>query len=200
MAQAKDYPVSFPYGATTAPYTPSNPHKGDDRAMPKGTPILINGVQIGTSGQTGFVTGPHLHTGKWANGRHYNPNGQGFTFNEAIVTQIDTLDNDANGRYVRVQADGYSWVYLHMDTITCSVGQRLTAPVSEYPKWVRVKSGWGAYVRSAPNTSAPLAGSRFLPFGTPFRVAGIVTGQSVGGNNKWYKSMYGNYIWSGNAG
>lgn len=198
MAQASDYPVTFPYGATGSPYSSSNPHKGDDRAMPSGTPILVNGVQIGTSGKTGFVTGPHLHIGKYANGQHYNPQGKGFSFNDAVVTQVDGLDNDANGRYVRVQGDGFSWVYLHMNTISVSVGQRLAAP-SAYPKWVRVTSGWGAYVRTAPNTSAPLAGSRFLPYGTPFRVAGVVQGQSINGNANWYKSMYGNYIWTGNC-
>src|SRR5690606_40665058 len=55
----------------------------------------------------------------------YNPTGQGFSFKNAVVTQIDDLDNDANGKYVRVQADGYSWVYLHLSKITCKVGQKL---------------------------------------------------------------------------
>lgn len=69
---------------------------------------------------------------------------------------------------------------------------------SLYPKWVKVKTLRGANVRSAPNTTSKLAGSRYLPYGTPFRVSGIVNGENVGGNNKWYKSMYGNYIWTGN--
>lgn len=122
---ASQYKVTFPYGATSAPYSKTNPHKGDDRAMPSGTPVLVNGVQIGLSGATGFVTGPHLHIGKWAGGKHYNPNGKGFVFANAVVTQIDTLDNDANGRYVRIQGDGFSWVYLHLSTVTCKVGQKL---------------------------------------------------------------------------
>lgn len=67
-----------------------------------------------------------------------------------------------------------------------------------YPKWVKVVSRGGAYVRSKPTTASSLAGSRYLPYLTPFRVSGVVTGQSINGNNKWYKSMYGNYIWSGN--
>lgn len=144
MAQAKDYPVTFPYGATTAPYSPSYPHKGDDRAMPVGTSVRVNGVQIGNSGKTGFVTGPHLHVGKWLNGRHYNPGGKGFSFNSAVVTQIDPYDNDANGKFVRVQADGYSWVYLHLSEITCKVGQKLVAPVAApTPLYTRVLAGEG---------------------------------------------------------
>jgi murein DD-endopeptidase MepM/ murein hydrolase activator NlpD len=122
--QAKDYPVTFPYGATGAPYNKTYPHRGDDRIMPKGTPVVVNGVQIGLSGSTGWATGPHLHIGKWA-GVAYNPRGLGFSFQNAKVTQVDTLDNDANGRYVRVQADGYSWVYLHLSAVTCKVGQVL---------------------------------------------------------------------------
>ncbi len=72
-------------------------------------------------------------------------------------------------------------------------------PVVTYPKWVKVTGLKGAFVRSKPSTSAPLAGSRYLPFGTPFRVAGVVKGQSINGNARWYKTMYSNYVWSGNA-
>lgn len=56
-----------------------------------------------------------------------------------------------------------------------------------------------AYVRAAPNTAAALAGSRVLEPGNTFQYSGKVTGQSVGGNNVWYKSVYGHYVWSGNC-
>lgn len=204
--QAKNYPVTFAYGAKDGYfYGPEGKigpyHRGDDRAMPVGTPVIVNGVTIGLSGATGNVSGPHLHTGKWLGNKDYNPQGQGFTFKSAIVTQIDTVNDDANGFFVRIQGDGYSWVYLHLSKVFVKVGQKLVPPAPpkpEYPKTVRVVSRWGAYVRSQPSTGAKLSGSRFLPYGTIFRVAGVVKGQPVGGNNKWYKSMYGNYVWSGN--
>lgn len=54
------------------------------------------------------------------------------------------------------------------------------------------------YVRSAPKLSAPLAGSRVLYPGNVFTGVAVVTGDNVGGNNKWVKSSKGNYVWSGN--
>lgn len=56
-----------------------------------------------------------------------------------------------------------------------------------------------AYVRAAPNTAAALAGSRLLEPGDTFQYSGKVTGQAVGGNNVWYQSVYGHYVWSGNV-
>jgi len=53
------------------------------------------------------------------------------------------------------------------------------------------------YVRSAPNSSAPLSGSEVLHAGDVFTAVKEVKGQSVGGNNLWWVSAAGNYVWSG---
>jgi hypothetical protein len=133
MANASDFPITFPYGATSAPYgTPQSPyHRGTDRAMPEGTPVVVNGVQIGLSGRSGWATGPHLHIGRFVNGRDTNPGNGGFNFNSAVVTQV--AEDATNGKYVRVQADGASWVYLHMSQPTCSAGQVLSPPAPPAP-------------------------------------------------------------------
>jgi len=130
MSDVSQYPVTFGYGDTSPPYgTPSMPfHRGEDRACPSGTPVIVNGVQIGLSGSTGWSTGPHLHIGRFAGGST-NPNGGGFSFGDAVVTQVK--EDNINGKYVRVQADGASWVYLHLSEQTCSVGQHLTAPAPQ---------------------------------------------------------------------
>lgn len=125
MKDASQYPITTPYG--NVPGYPLNNgfHNGIDYGCPTGTPIVVNGVTIGLSGATGYVTGPHLHVGKWSGGTVMDPGvGGGFHFNSAKVTEIN--EDATNGKYVRVQGDGYSWVYLHMsDNNKVSVGQVL---------------------------------------------------------------------------
>ncbi len=65
-----------------------------------------------------------------------------------------------------------------------------------YPKWVTVKVPI-LYVRDKPTTKSKLAGSRILTKGMRVRATAVVTGQSVNGNNKWYKSVHNNFFWTG---
>ena len=190
MKDASQYPVTFGWHATTAPYSPNNPHRGEDRACPTGTPVIVNGVQIGLVGATGLATGPHLHVQKNQGTVNFPPNGQGFQFNNAKVIKAAT--DKWNGNHVVLEADGFQWYYLHLSKITCSVGQVLPSP----QRLVRVVVPV-LYVRSAPNRSAPLAGSRILTYGMVVRSTGTVKGENVNGNDQWCKSIYGNYFWSG---
>lgn len=128
---AKDYPITEGFGCQ--PGYPLNQslcpagqgfHNGIDYGCPEGTPIVVNGITIGISGATGYVTGPHLHVGKWNGGTVMNPGSGGFSFKSAVVTEIN--EDPTNGKYVRVQGDGHSWVYLHMsDNKKVKVGQTL---------------------------------------------------------------------------
>lgn len=52
-------------------------------------------------------------------------------------------------------------------------------------------------VRSAPNSTAPLAGSQELYNGETFIANNYVVGQLVSGENRWWVSQYGNYVWVG---
>jgi len=101
-------------------------HNGVDYGSTVGTPVTVNGVTIGLSGATGTVTGPHCHVGHWG------PNGviainpqDGKLVNGAKVTEVSS--DSVNGKFVRVgDADGTSWVYLHMsDNSIVQVGQSL---------------------------------------------------------------------------
>lgn len=60
-----------------------------------------------------------------------------------------------------------------------------------------------ANVRNAPNTSAPLSGSRELNPGDQFAYTAVVVGEFVNQNgvatNLWYHSAKGNYVWAGNC-
>lgn len=133
---ASDFPISFGYGAvdgrfygphgTIGPY-----HRGVDRVMPVGTPVVVNGVQIGLSGNSGASSGAHLHVGRFIGAKDTDPGRGGFSFDSAVVV---TVAGDAtNGNYVRLQADGASWVYLHLSKQTCVVGQVLS-PAPPAPK------------------------------------------------------------------
>lgn len=131
-----------------------------------------HGQQIGTLGNSGTKYA-HLHLDLWS-----NKNGLGV--------------HTAYHKDTKLESYVDPFVYISKDP---DVGKDV-APA--YPKWVRVKSLGGANVRSKPTTASSLAGSRYLPFGTPFRVVGVVAGQAIGGNNRWYKSIHGNFIWQGN--
>lgn len=54
-------------------------------------------------------------------------------------------------------------------------------------------------VRTAPRVNAPLGGSKQLNPGDTFQYSAKVYGDSVSGNNVWYHSTIGNFVWSGNV-
>ncbi len=54
-----------------------------------------------------------------------------------------------------------------------------------------------ANVRSQATSKSGIAGTGLLQKGDIFKAVAIVEGENVNGNNKWYKSAKGNYVWSG---
>lgn len=166
---AQDYPVTFPYGATSPPYgTAAQPyHRGDDRAMPVGTPVVVNGLQIGLSGSTGESTGPHLHVGRFVNGKDTNPNGSGFTLPRALV--YDTGYDATNGNYVRILSDDVVWVYLHLSAINVSTGQTVEGESMTKTEAYTVTDGfyyWGTDAPPTPEQSEYWA-QRMVDLGAP---------------------------------
>lgn len=61
----------------------------------------------------------------------------------------------------------------------------------------KVKVNSAVNVRIQPTTRSSLAGSKSLKAGDTFIATETVVGQNVNGNNVWYKSQKGNYVWSG---
>lgn len=121
---AQDFPVTTPYGQVAGYPLHNGFHQGVDYGCPVGTPVVVNGVVIGLSGNTGYTFGPHLHVGKWLGGGVLDPTGAGFSFKSAVVTEIN--EDADNGKYVRVQGDGFSWVYLHLsDNSLVKAGTKL---------------------------------------------------------------------------
>lgn len=128
MATAQDYKVTFGYGAYgSAGYTQAKPHRGNDRACPIGTTVIIAGTQIGLTGATGLVTGPHLHTQAGTDLACQN------TFNPTPLefkpgTVVNTGVGNQWGNFVTVQVGSQYITYCHLSRITCSKGQVLSQP------------------------------------------------------------------------
>jgi hypothetical protein len=53
------------------------------------------------------------------------------------------------------------------------------------------------FVRAEPSASAPLAGTQRLVFGNTFLATGAYLGENVAGESRWWRSIFGNWVWVG---
>lgn len=72
----------------------------------------------------------------------------------------------------------------------------VSAPTAGFPKQVHVLAA-KLNVRSQPTSQSATAGSIQLVKGDVFTAVALVEGETVSGNNKWWKSSLGNFVWSG---
>lgn len=132
MKPASDYAVNFPYGATSAPYSSTHPHRGNDRACPTGTLVVIAGTTIGLTGSTGASTGPHLHIQEWQ-GNTANTRKPQNEFKPGTVTQVDpngTTGDGSFGKYITIKTDdGWNDSYCHLSQVNVKVGDKIGGPM-----------------------------------------------------------------------
>src|SRR5690606_18774681 len=138
---AQDYTVYFPYGATSKPYSPAHPHRGNDRCNKRGVPVVVEGVQIGIVGATGKVyeanghmgtdEAAHLHTQEWINNVANTRKPQNEFKGGTVVQAAKSTDF---GNYVTIRnEDGWNTSYCHLDRIDVKVGQVIGGPNLMYP-------------------------------------------------------------------
>jgi hypothetical protein len=83
--------------------------------MPVGTPVIVNGIRIGYSGNTGNSTGPHLHVSRYKDGRYIPP---GNPFALPGFRLYDTGQDSSSGIYARLKAlDGSMYIYCHLSKV-----------------------------------------------------------------------------------
>lgn len=128
MKDLATYPISFPYGSTAPPYTSSHPHRGDDRACPANTPVIIQGVTVGLVGMTGWATGYHCHIQEWLNSKT-NVRKPQNAFKGGTVTEVDPVGNTGDGswgKYVTISNDdGWNSSYCHLNEVKVAVGDKI---------------------------------------------------------------------------
>lgn len=131
---ASKHPITFGFRAKDGYYYGPNGvvapfHHGEDRAMPEGVPVVVAGVTMALSGNTGATSGPHLHTDK-------RPIGSSVANRYAFVNPADWVSlkrakvvhagyAGTAGHMVSLQSNGYEYRFLHLSKINVKVGQTI---------------------------------------------------------------------------
>ena len=111
-----------------------------------------------------------------------------------VLTQKNIMLNSSN-----VTTLNFNLISTTLPTTSvpsASQGSSENTLISIFPATITVNTD-NLNVRSAPNTSASLSGSKTLNTGDTFIAEGYVVGQMVSGENRWWKDNLGNYVWVG---
>lgn len=116
--------VYFPYGATSYPYSPQIPHRGNDYRANQGDPIVVAGTQIGLVGSTGMADGPHTHVqagrDEWAQ-KTIDPT----PYVNKAGTVVKVGEASQWGKYVCLRVGDVNVFYCHMSRQDVAVGQEI---------------------------------------------------------------------------
>ena len=91
-----------------------------------------------------------------------------------------------------------TWIKSRKGNYVWAGGTNITTPPVQSAKGGTVRVTGNCNVRTQPRVGASLGGSKSLNAGDTFKWIAKVYGDYVGGNNVWYQSQFGNFVWSGN--
>lgn len=120
--------------------------------------------------------------------------------NESTVNVLRTIDQNWVAQKITEENHNYLYLaplYFLRPLNQSNIEAKKAKPKAQKTFKVRVDKSCGAMVRVKPNTKAALGGSKFLNKGDIFVATEVVKGEKVSGNDKWYHSKVGNYVWSG---
>lgn len=131
MKTAQDYPMSIGYGYTGSPYSKAKPHRGKDLLTPNRTPLMIQGLTIALTGNSGSYNGMtygyHLHIQAGTDSAVQNTvNPEAYAFQGGVVTSTGT--GKEWGKFVILKTiSGIYVAYCHLSEIQCKVGDIIGA-------------------------------------------------------------------------
>ena len=130
--QAHEYPVTFGFRGIFMPYYGNGGsiypgHHGIDWGTPVNTPVVVSGVTIARTGNTGLSTGPHLHVDKHRTGsRDYGGYRDPSDFPNITGTVTFTGWANSAGNMVVIRADnGHIYRFLHLEKILVKEGDTI---------------------------------------------------------------------------
>lgn len=123
---------------------------------------------------------------------------QSIEQSNAIAASVTAIIPGQSGAVAASLTSAVENLESAIESLTTQAGCVLTSVPSatNFPQLATVTRA-SLNVRSAPVTTAPLAGSQVLYDGNQFTAVAAVTGQDVAGNSTWLQSSVGNYVWSG---
>lgn len=129
MKTAKDYPVTFAYGGQDGVFYGPNGsiglyHRGNDRACPNGTPIVIGDTTIGKTNNTGASSGPHLHTQAGTDiGCQQTFDPTSLEFQPGTVVAVQPRDVGSWGKHITIKVGSKYITYAHLQSVSVKNGQ-----------------------------------------------------------------------------
>jgi len=218
--------IITPNAVTVTPVTPPPPTPTPIQSGPITDPVMLAFTQSMVSAATPSPTAPirtlpiptpgsswNLSawsisgTNKWAQQPTLTWNNTSYLITSpqeavAMLTQIKNWQGTGPiDLFISQFQNVYSY-FPNVSTATVAAPAPTTQPApvvptsSGFPRTIHVKVDALA-VRSGPGTNYPLAGSQRLNTGDIFTATGNVAGENVSGQNRWWLSSFGNYVWQG---